>query len=82
MVLIAGVDMMWLLYVALFIIKQDVNIYDVMSSYRGLFNVWGDVEIKSVSFTFGHRSHYLRFYIIFLGFSKVVDQIMQAHKPS
>ena len=55
MVLTMGVHMLWLLYVALFIIKEDVNIYDVMSSYRGLFNVWGDVEIKSVVFTFGHH---------------------------
>ena len=62
--------------VALFIIKEDVNIYDAMSSYRGLFNVWGDVEIKSVSFTFGHRWQYLCFYIIFLGFANVVGQLM------
>ena len=55
MVLTMGVHMMWLLYVALFIIKEDVNIYDVMFSYRGLFNVWREVEIKSVSFTFGHH---------------------------
>ena len=39
----------------LFIIKKDVNMYDAMVSSRDLFNVWGDVEIKSVAFMFGHR---------------------------
>ena len=46
--------------------------YYVMSSYRVLFNVRGDVEIKSEAFTFGHFLHYLCFYIIFLDFAKVV----------